>query len=374
MAGAGAALAVSFIVLALAWRTPALRRRDARPAGPRWLASPGRQHRLRGGAAGARLRLLRVRRVGGRRGPGPADQPDASAWSTCCCGSASCRCRCCSGRSTGRSARCARSTCVFTRLTGGDPEDGLVTLPRVGRLLARRAGAVRLRVAGAGRTPGRRTSSPVRLWFAAYIAIVIVGAAVFGSDWFERADPFEVYSTLVGPPVRLRPDRRRHAGAAQPAGQPRRRRRRGRAWSAWSRCCSAARRSTASRTPTSGCSSRSRVSLTSTWLEPRRAAGVLPGRRRHVRGRDDGHRRGARESPRRTLPDRFAHSVVPIIVGYIVAHYLSYFVEVGQQTIVQLSDPMGNGCEPARHRGLAGELLALLAPDVPRGAQGARRS
>ena len=40
---------------------------------------------------------------------------------------------------------------------------------------------------------------------------------------------------------------------------------------------------------------------------------------------------------RRTLPDRFAHSVVPIIVGYIVAHYLSYFVEVGQQTLVQLS-------------------------------------
>jgi hypothetical protein len=46
---------------------------------------------------------------------------------------------------------------------------------------------------------------------------------------------------------------------------------------------------------------------------------------------------------RRTLPDRFAHSVVPIIVGYMVAHYLSYFVEVGQQTVVQLSDPMSTG-------------------------------
>jgi len=46
---------------------------------------------------------------------------------------------------------------------------------------------------------------------------------------------------------------------------------------------------------------------------------------------------------RRTLHDRFAHSVVPIIVGYIVAHYLSYFVEVGQQTVVQLSDPLGKG-------------------------------
>ncbi len=34
---------------------------------------------------------------------------------------------------------------------------------------------------------------------------------------------------------------------------------------------------------------------------------------------------------------------MPIIVGYIVAHYLSYFVEVGQQTVAKLSDPMGTG-------------------------------
>ena len=46
---------------------------------------------------------------------------------------------------------------------------------------------------------------------------------------------------------------------------------------------------------------------------------------------------------RRTLPDLFAHSVVPIIVGYIVAHYLTYLVEYGQITITQLSDPMSTG-------------------------------
>jgi hypothetical protein len=46
---------------------------------------------------------------------------------------------------------------------------------------------------------------------------------------------------------------------------------------------------------------------------------------------------------RGALPDLFAHSVVPIVVGYVVAHYLSYFVEVGQQTLVLLSDPMSNG-------------------------------
>jgi hypothetical protein len=47
--------------------------------------------------------------------------------------------------------------------------------------------------------------------------------------------------------------------------------------------------------------------------------------------------------PRRALPDLFAHSVVPIIVGYIVAHYLTYFVEYGQQTVIQLSDPFSRG-------------------------------
>jgi hypothetical protein len=43
------------------------------------------------------------------------------------------------------------------------------------------------------------------------------------------------------------------------------------------------------------------------------------------------------------LPNLFAHSIVPIIVGYIIAHYLSYLVEVGQLTLIQVSDPFSNG-------------------------------
>lgn len=46
---------------------------------------------------------------------------------------------------------------------------------------------------------------------------------------------------------------------------------------------------------------------------------------------------------RRRLPQAFAHSVFPIIVGYFVAHYLTLFYETGQQTVVQLSDPLGTG-------------------------------
>ena len=49
------------------------------------------------------------------------------------------------------------------------------------------------------------------------------------------------------------------------------------------------------------------------------------------------------EIPRTQLPDQFAFSVIPIVVGYIVAHYLSYFVEIGTQTLVLASDPLSNG-------------------------------
>jgi hypothetical protein len=38
-----------------------------------------------------------------------------------------------------------------------------------------------------------------------------------------------------------------------------------------------------------------------------------------------------------------AHSLIPIVVGYIFAHYLSYLVERGQQAVFALGDPLGRG-------------------------------
>ena len=37
----------------------------------------------------------------------------------------------------------------------------------------------------------------MRLWCAAYVAAMLLGGAMFGNTFYERADPFEVYSTLV---------------------------------------------------------------------------------------------------------------------------------------------------------------------------------
>jgi hypothetical protein len=49
------------------------------------------------------------------------------------------------------------------------------------------------------------------------------------------------------------------------------------------------------------------------------------------------------DQPRRELPGQFAHSIVPIVIGYVIAHYLTYLLEVGEQTIVYLSDPFSTG-------------------------------
>jgi len=45
------------------------------------------------------------------------------------------------------------------------------------------------------------------------------------------------------------------------------------------------------------------------------------------------------------MPGGLAHGLVPIVVGYIFAHYLTLLVEYGQQTLVQLSDPLLTGAD-----------------------------
>ena len=55
------------------------------------------------------------------------------------------------------------------------------------------------------------------------------------------------------------------------------------------------------------------------------------------------HRRRPGAARGASCPGIFAFSVIPIVVGYIVAHYLSFVVEIGTQTLIQASDPLSNG-------------------------------
>jgi hypothetical protein len=45
----------------------------------------------------------------------------------------------------------------------------------------------------------------------------------------------------------------------------------------------------------------------------------------------------------RSLAVRFAHSLVPIVLAYVVAHYFSFLLLEGQLGLVRLSDPFGTG-------------------------------
>jgi hypothetical protein len=48
---------------------------------------------------------------------------------------------------------------------------------------------------------------------------------------------------------------------------------------------------------------------------------------------------GVDAGQRRALPGQMAHSLIPIVVGYIFAHYLTYLVERGQQAVIALAHP-----------------------------------
>lgn len=52
---------------------------------------------------------------------------------------------------------------------------------------------------------------------------------------------------------------------------------------------------------------------------------------------------GVNAEQRRALPGQMAHSLIPIVVGYIFAHYLTYLVERGQQAVIALTDPLSRG-------------------------------
>lgn len=188
--------------------------------------------------------------------------------------------------------------------------------------------------------PHNAELGPVRLWCAVYVAVMLLGGAVFGSRFYAYADPFEVYSTLVGhlsvwgrhegtlvvrsplanlDTVPVRPGLL--AAAAVLLGST--------AFDSFSDSAFWLERVQSSSVDASLLNLAALIAFCL-------LVGVLFGVATMATGIDDGAQRTA-------LPGLFAHSLVPIVVGYIVAHYLSYLVEQGQQTLIQLSDPFGTG-------------------------------
>ena len=85
---------------------------------------------------------------------------------------------------------------VLARISGSDPEVGMYAYPeRLGYWPAAIGlyAFVWLELV----YPYSTEIGPVRLWCAIYIGVMLIGGALFGNRFYERADPFEVYSSLV---------------------------------------------------------------------------------------------------------------------------------------------------------------------------------
>ena len=181
---------------------------------------------------------------------------------------------------------------------------------------------------------------PVRLWCAVYVAIMLIGGALFGSTFYDKADPFEVYSTLTSKLSVWARDDGRLVVRSPLANLSTVEVRPGlvavvavlfgstafdsfRDSSPWVRFVQSTDLDATLLNNLALVAFCAAVGLI--FMAGTMATGVEPGIRRA------------------SLPDRFAHSIVPIVAGYIVAHYLTYLVEVGQQTLIQASDPLSNG-------------------------------
>jgi len=195
IAGATAALIVSFCVLALAWRTP--RYQDVRPGrpAPTWLsdlvASAGFQWAVRS------LGLLFFGYLVWALiwGPDLVTNPVLGTfyvlvWVGVVPASLLL------GPVVRAVSPVRTINLLLSRLTGGDPAAGLVRYPeRLGYWPA--ATGLFCFVWQELVNPQSAYLGSVRIWLAIYLAVMLVGAAVFGDVWFARADPFEVYSSLV---------------------------------------------------------------------------------------------------------------------------------------------------------------------------------
>ena len=182
----------------------------------------------------------------------------------------------------------------------------------------------------------------IKIWLLVYVLVMFCGAAGFGRAWFARADPFEVYSMVA---ARLSPFRRNPAGTLV-VGNP------------FDHLLSLPVRpgTVTVLAVLLGSTAFDSFSATPAWRDlvdasPGWAATLVPtlglamfiavvAVTFSVAARATG---GVDRAQRRALPGQLAHSLIPIVIGYVLAHYLTYLVERGQAAVIRLADPLGHG-------------------------------
>jgi hypothetical protein len=230
---------------------------------------------------------------------------------------------------------------LVAKASGSDPDEGLRELPaRVGYWPAAAwlAGFAWLELV----YPYRANPRTLGVLLVLYSVFHLVMASVFGAGWFAHADAFEAYSTLIGKlsPLGRRPDgvlvvRNPLDGLAGIVPEP-----------GLVAFVVVLLGSTAFDGVTRGQRWKSFVRNANGWSIVPKASGmfaiclVVVATTYVVTTRLSGRPAGADPRP---LPSAFVHSIVPIAVGYAIAHYFSLLVLDGQQAWILASDPFATG-------------------------------
>jgi hypothetical protein len=187
-------------------------------------------------------------------------------------------------------------------------------------------------------SPDPGSLAAVKIWLLLYLAVTLAGALVFGTRWCASADPFEVYGVVASrlSALRRNPDGRIAIGnpfdhlpslPVRPgtvavlavllgstafdsfSAMPQ--------WRQFVDDTSGNSTPVAVMVRSAGLVVFAAVVATTFSLAARATGGVDAARRRE-------------------LPGLMAHSLIPIVIGYVFAHYLTYLVERGQQTVLRL--------------------------------------
>lgn len=230
---------------------------------------------------------------------------------------------------------------LVCRLIRHDPAVGLLTLsPKVGVWPA--VGGIFAFTWLELVEPDRATLAVLQAWIALYVVIQLFGSVLFGNRWFAAADPFEAYGTLMS---RLSPFGRRRTDGALVVRRPLENLdgiepvpglvglvaallgstaydgfSNATVWIGWAQNTDY---------PMTLLGTVALVGFILFVFLTYSGATLLAGR--------------MSQSTRRQLPRLFAHSVVPIAAGYVVAHYLTLFILEGQRTMILISDPLSRG-------------------------------
>jgi len=229
-----------------------------------------------------------------------------------------------------------RGLCAVARI---DPEQGLLTLPAGIGIWPAAVGLF-----GFGWLelvqPDRTTLAVLRLWALVWLVTLVLGAIMFGQRWIGAADPFEAYaSTLaqmsifrrVGDQIRLvnplaglnawHPPPGSTAVVAALLGST--------AFDSFTNTTSWIQNVQNSAVPstvwgTGGLLTMMIIvfvtfSLSAAWM-----------------GRYGDRPAGA-------YPRLMVGSLLPIVLGYVVAHYATLLIAEGQRTAINFSDPLGRG-------------------------------